>query len=158
MAESPIVFVILILAGYSSARDLRPADHGLIFQTLSPTGTHSSPEMRSFFNSDNSSPTVSSSSEVAMPKAFTSGNTAPPSWSSVSGDGSSDRVWNSLKVASLACGVAGAILILVSGLIYVFNYRKQEQQNAAFRGNNSKLEKEDHDNNKLQLVVRDPSS
>jgi len=160
MADSPTVFtvfVILILARYSSARDLRPADHGLIFQTLSPTGTHSSPEMRSFFNSDNSSPTVSSSSEVAMPKAITSSDTAPPSWTSVSGDGS-DRVWNALKVASLACGVAGAILILVSGLIYVFKYRKQEQQNAAFSGKNGKFENDDHDNNKLQLVVRDPSS
>jgi len=92
-----------------------------------------------------------------MPKAITSSNTAPPSWQSVSGDGSSDRVWNALKVASLACGVAGAILILVSGLIYVFKYRKQDQQNAAFRGNNGKLENDD-DNNKLQLVVRDPSS
>ncbi|KAK2384431.1 hypothetical protein P8452_39331 [Trifolium repens] len=163
MADSTLsfafaVFIILILTGDSSARDLRPTDHGLVFQTLSPAGTHSSSEMRSFFNSDNSSPTVSSSSDVAMPKAITSGDTTPATWRTVSGDGG-DRIWNVLKVASLACGIAGGILILVSGLIYVFKYRKEEQ-NAAFRGNNGEFEKVDDDNDdkKLQLVLRDPSS
>jgi hypothetical protein len=61
-----------------------------------------------------------------------------------------------LKVASLACGIAGGILILVSGLIYMFKYRKEEQ-NAAFRGNNGEFEKVD-DDKKLQLVLSDPSS
>ncbi|CAJ2677256.1 hypothetical protein L195_g051478 [Trifolium pratense] len=153
------VFIILILAGDSSARDLRPSDHGLVFQSLSPAGTHSSSEMRSFFNGDNSFfPTDSSSSDVAMPKAITSSDSTPPSWRTVSGNGG-DRIWNVLKVASWACGIAGGILILVSGLMYVFKYRKQEQ-NAAFRGNNGEFEKvdEDNDDKKLQLVLRDPSS
>ncbi|XP_004504219.1 uncharacterized protein [Cicer arietinum] len=152
MANSTLTFaffLILILAGDTSARDLRPSDHGLVFQTLSPAGTHSSPEMRSFFNGDNSSQPMSSSSDVAVPKAITSRDSTPPPWLINSGDGG-DRVGKVLTVASIACGIAGAILILASGLIYVFKYRKQKQ-NAAFHGKN---EFENDDNN--QLVVRDP--
>lgn len=151
MADSAFtlsLFVVLILTGVSSARDLRPSDHGLIFQTLSPVGAaHSTPEMKSFFNSDHSSPTMSSSSSVALPSAINSGDASPPSWWRVDGG---DRVGKALTVASLVCGIAGAILLLASGLIYVFKYRKQKQ-NAASDGNHG------DDNNKLQLVVaRDP--
>ncbi|CAK8578654.1 unnamed protein product [Lathyrus sativus] len=158
MAESTLaVFIILILTGYSSSRDLRPSDHGLLFQTLSPAGTHSSPEMRSFFNSDNSSPTVSSSSssDFAMPNAITTGDhsTPPSSWRRDSGE---DGVGNALKAASLACGIVGAFLILASSLIYVFKYRKRVR-NEALRGNNGEFENDDG-NNKMQLVLRDPSS
>ncbi|CAL5214266.1 unnamed protein product [Lathyrus oleraceus] len=160
MAESTlVVFLILILTGYSSSRDLRPSEHGLLFQTLSPAGTHSSPEMRSFFNSDNSSPTVSSSSssDVAMPNAITTGDhsTPPSSWRRVSGE-DGDQVGNALKAASLACGIVGAFLILASSLIYVFKYRKRVQ-GEAMRGNNGEFENDDG-NNKMQLVLRDPSS
>ncbi|KAL5053661.1 hypothetical protein RYX36_034343 [Vicia faba] len=158
MAESTLaVFVILILTGCSSSRDLRPSDHGLLFQTLSPAGTHSSPEMRSFFNSDNSSPTVSSSSDVAMPNAITMDNPTPRPPSGLRGSGKDgDRVEDALKAASLACGIVGAFLIMASSLIYVFKYRKRVQ-NEALRGNNGEFENDDG-NNKLQLVLRDPSS
>ncbi|KAK7359130.1 hypothetical protein VNO77_01077 [Canavalia gladiata] len=152
------VFLTLILAGDSSARELRPSDHGLIFQTLSPAGAHSSPEMRSFFNSENSSPTMSSSSDVALPRAMDSGQASPPSWWRPSGgSGGGDRVGKALTVASLVCGVVGAVLLVASGLIYLFKQRNRQQKlNAAFCGDNGNQNENDDDNNKLQLVVRNP--
>ncbi|TKY60129.1 hypothetical protein E2542_SST17224 [Spatholobus suberectus] len=150
------VFVPLLLAGASSARELRPSDHGLTFQTLSPEGAHSSPEMRSFFNSENSSPTMSSSSDVALPRAMDSGDAAPPAWWHPAGGGG-DRVGKALTVASLVCGVAGAVLLVASGLIYLFKFRNRKQKpNAAFCGESGSRGENDEDNNKLQLVVRNP--
>ncbi|XP_061362594.1 uncharacterized protein LOC133306305 [Gastrolobium bilobum] len=152
------VFVELILAGDSSARELRPSDHGLVFQTLSPAGAHSSPEMRSFFNNENSSPTMSSSSDVALPRAMNSGQASPPSWFRSAAGDRGDGVGKALTVASLVCGMAGAVLLVASGLIYLFKYRKHKL-NAAFRGDNVNINEdhgENNDDNKLQLVVRDP--
>ncbi|KAJ1426214.1 hypothetical protein SESBI_10615 [Sesbania bispinosa] len=148
--------VVLILAGDSSARELRPSEHGLIFQTLSPAEAHSSSEMRSFFNSENSSPTMSSSSDVALPRAINSGD-SPPSWWRVSGDGhDGDRVGKALTAASLVCGIAGAVLLVASCLIYLLKNRKQKR-NAALSGQNGNHgESENDDNNKLQLVVHNP--
>ncbi|XP_027348508.1 uncharacterized protein LOC113860082 [Abrus precatorius] len=152
------VFVVLILAGDSSARELRPSDHGLTFQTLSPAGAHSSPEMRSFFNSANSSPTMSSSSDVALPRAMDSGEASPPSWwRSGGGSDGRDHVGKALTVASLVCGIAGAVLLVASGLIYALKYRNRKQNlDAAFCGENGNEGENDDDNNKLQLVVRNP--
>ncbi|RDX66717.1 hypothetical protein CR513_54484, partial [Mucuna pruriens] len=155
------LFVSLILVGPSSARELRPSDHGLTFQTLSPAAPHSSPEMRSFFNNANSSPAMSSSSDVALPRAMDSGDASPPEWwrpaASGSGGANARKV---LTVASLVCGVAGAVLLVASGLIYLFKHRrnrKQQKQNAAFCGDNANHGENDHeDNNKLQLVVLNP--
>lgn len=163
MADSTItlaVVIVLFIAGDSTARELRPSEHGLVFQTLSPAGAHSSPEMRSFFNSEDSSPAMSSSSDVALPRAMNSGDASPPSWWRVSGDSDGgDRVGKALTAASLACGVAGAILLVASGLIYVFKYRKHKRNaasNIGHNNNNNNGESENEDNNKLQLVVRDP--
>lgn len=157
MAVTLAVFLILILAGDSSGRELRPSDHGLVFQSLQPAGPHSSPEMKSFFNTANSSPTMSSNSDVALPRAITSGVASPPSLQRVSGDGGGDRVGRALTVASLVCGIAGAALLVGSCLIYVFKYRKGKQ-NAAFRGGveNENNDLENDDNSKLQLVVLNP--
>lgn len=64
-----------------------------------------------------------------------------------------------LTVASLVCGVAGAVLLVASALIYLFKHRnkKQKKLNAAFgveNGNGG--ENDEMENNKLQLVVRNP--
>ncbi|KAG5029576.1 hypothetical protein GLYMA_05G166000v4 [Glycine max] len=153
------VFVPLILAGASSARELRPSDHGLTFQTLSPAGAHSSPEMRSFFNSADSSPSMSSSSDVALPRAMDSGDASPPEWWKPDGGHSGEGVGKALTVASLVCGVAGAVLLVASGLIYLFKYRnrnRKQKLNAAFCGENENQGGNDEDKNKLQLVVRNP--
>ncbi|KAH1050886.1 hypothetical protein AAZX31_08G121500 [Glycine max] len=156
------VFVPLIIAGASSARELRPSDHGLTFQTLSPAGPHSSPEMRSFFNSANSSPSMSSSSDVALPRAMDSGEASPPAWWQPDGGHSVEGVGKALTMASLGCGVAGAVLLVASGLIYLLKYRnrnrnRKQKLNAAFCGENeNRGENIDEENNKLQLVVRNP--
>ncbi|RZB96551.1 uncharacterized protein LOC114424386 [Glycine soja] len=156
------VFVPLIIAGASSARELRPSDHGLTFQTLSPAGPHSSPEMRSFFNSANSSPSMSSSSDVALPRAMDSGEASPPAWWQTDGGHSVEGVGKALTMASLGCGVAGAVLLVASGLIYLLKYRnrnrnRKQKLNAAFCGENeNRGENIDEENNKLQLVVRNP--
>lgn len=158
MAVIPFaLFAGLILAGISSSKELRPSDHGLTFQTLSPAGPHSSPEMRSFFNNENSSPTMSSSSDVALPRAMDS-DASPPAWWRPAGDqGGGDRVGKVLTVASLVCGVAGAVLLVASGLIYLFKHRNRKQKlNAAFCGDNSNHDENVEENNKLQLVVRNP--
>ncbi|MED6106407.1 hypothetical protein PIB30_004642 [Stylosanthes scabra] len=162
-----IVAIGIILIGDSSARDLRPSDHGLVFQTLSPTGAKSSPEMRSFFNSDsqNSSSlsSATSSSNVAIPRAMNS-PAAPPSWireaSAAVGPNGGDRVSKALMAASMVCGTVGAILLLASGLVYLLKYRTKQKQNAASFGGegvdrNNQIENDD-DNNKLQLVVCEP--
>ncbi|KAK7318779.1 hypothetical protein RJT34_03486 [Clitoria ternatea] len=153
------VFLPLFLAGDSAAKELRPSDHGLIFQTLSPAGPHSSPGMRSFFNSQNSSPIMSSSSsDVAFPRAMDSGEASPPLWWRAAGDGSGERVRKALTVASLVCGVAGAVLLVVSGLVYVLKCRKRKEKlNAGFcGGENGNGDDNNEEKNKLQLVVANP--
>ncbi|KAK7399709.1 hypothetical protein VNO78_10898 [Psophocarpus tetragonolobus] len=151
------VFAGLILAGNSSARELRPSDHGLTFQTLSPAGAHSSPEMRSFFNSAKSSPTMSSSSDVALPRAMDSGAASPPAWWQPAGGHGGDGVGKALTVASVVCGVAGSVLLVASGLMYLFKYRNRKQKlNAAFCGANGNENENEEEKNKLQMVVRNP--
>ncbi|XP_014508310.1 uncharacterized protein LOC106767868 [Vigna radiata var. radiata] len=152
-----VFFAGVVLAGAS--RELRPSEHGLTFQTLSPAGAHSSPEMRSFFNSVNASPAMSSSSDVALPRAMDSGEASPPTWWHPAGGHGGDGMGKALTVASLVCGVAGAVLLVASALIYLFKHRnkKQKKLNAAFgveNGNGG--ENDEMENNKLQLVVRNP--
>ncbi|MED6123746.1 hypothetical protein PIB30_052294 [Stylosanthes scabra] len=162
-----VVAIGIILIGDSSARELRPSDHGLVFQTLSPTGAKSSPEMRSFFNSDSQnssslSSSTTSSSNVAIPRAMNS-PAAPPSWlreaSAAVGPNGGDRVSKALMAASVVCGTVGAVLLLASGLVYLLKYRTKQKQNAASFGEgvdrNNHVENDD-ENNKLQLVVCEP--
>lgn len=159
MADSAIVLTVavslIVLAGDSSARELRPSDHGLVFQISSTPAANYSQEMRSFFNSEKSSP--STSSNVALPRAMNSSDASPPSWwRSTAVHGGGDRFGKALMAASIVCGIVGAVLFVASGLIYMLKYRKHKL-NAAFRGDNGDPgENNIDDNNKLQLVVRDP--
>ncbi|OIW00545.1 hypothetical protein TanjilG_24275 [Lupinus angustifolius] len=152
MAPEPaILFTVLILAALSSARDLRPSDHGLIFQTLSPASAYFTPEMKSFFNADKSSPSTSSS--VALPRTMNYGDATPPSWRrSTALDGGGDRLGKALMAVSVVCGIAGVVLLVASVLIYMYKNPKQEL-NAAFRSENGNDGENNEDNNKLQLVV-----
>ncbi|XP_020217121.1 uncharacterized protein LOC109800698 [Cajanus cajan] len=156
MALLSAVFAALFLAAASSARDLRPSDHGLTFQTFSPAGPRSSPEMRSFFNSANSSPSMSSSSDVALPRAMDSGDASPPAWWRPAAG--HDGIGKALTVASVVCGAGGAALLVASAFIYLLKHRNRKLKlNAAFCGEKgNRGENDDEDNNKLQLVVRDP--
>ncbi|KAI4297073.1 hypothetical protein L6164_036981 [Bauhinia variegata] len=144
------VMLVLVFAGESGARDLRPSDHGLEFQTAPLTGLNHTQEMKSFFNGKNLSPT----SNVALPKAMNSSDSSPSSWWRTAGvggggrNGGGDHVRNALVIASLVCGITGVILLVASGLLYVFKYRKQKSNESSSDNNTN--------NSKLQLVVRNP--
>ncbi|KAK7247253.1 hypothetical protein RIF29_42132 [Crotalaria pallida] len=171
MAPEPafLLTLLILLAGDSSARELRPSDHGLIFQTLSPANY--SQEMRSFFNTDDKSMPSSASSSVALPKAINSGEALPPSWRTATAvHGVGDRFGKALLAGSVVCGIAGAVLLVASGLVYVLKYRKQKKLNAAFHSSENGNDGENNNNsnsstntktnnnkeeeeNKLQLAV-----
>ncbi|KAE9610376.1 hypothetical protein Lal_00006591 [Lupinus albus] len=145
MAPEPaILLTVLIIAGLSSAKDLRPSDHGLVFQTLSPASSYFTPDMKSFFNTDKSSPSTTST------VAFNYGDAMPPSWRrSTNLNGGGDSLGKTLVAVSVVCGIAGVVLLVASVLIYMYKHPNQEL-NAAFRGNDGEA---NEDNNKLQLVV-----
>ncbi|XP_061339687.1 uncharacterized protein LOC133286303 [Gastrolobium bilobum] len=145
-ATAVIIIIAFMLAGYSAARELRPSDHGLVFQTSPPA--NSSLEMRSFFNNSKGS----SSSGVSLRNATES---LPPSWwtSTGGGGGRGGHLGRALMVASLVCGVTGGILLVASGLLYLFKNRKKQNQNDSFRADNNNNNNYNNNNaNKLQLV------
>lgn len=110
---------IVIIGELSSARELRPSDHGLQsqgFQNLTP---EESPEMKEFFG-------ASSPSTAALPKAMNSDDNTP--WSIGRGNGN-DHVRHVLLVASLVCGVTGVTLLVASALIYLFRFQLNRPKN-----------------------------
>lgn len=120
-----ITITLLIFSTDSIARELRPSDHGLEYQSLPPTGLKSSPGMMSFFGSSSSS----TPNTVALPKAMNSTDT---SW--WAGGGSSNRrerdhVRHVLLLGSLVCGVTGVALLAASALIYVIKIRSSSSNN-----------------------------
>ncbi|KAH7545493.1 hypothetical protein FEM48_Zijuj01G0099700 [Ziziphus jujuba var. spinosa] len=128
-----LVAVCLIsIAGESNGRELRPSDHGLDFQESTPSGEKESPEMKSFFGGEGVSPTTN----VALPKAL---NSTAPSWWSVGSDGGEkrDRVRQVLLVGSLVCGVTGVALLVASGLLYIFKYKKQKNSSIPIQSSSS---------------------
>ncbi|KAK7332566.1 hypothetical protein VNO80_29319 [Phaseolus coccineus] len=149
LATAILITVALLLAGSSSAgRDLRPSDHGLLFQASPPA--NSSPEMRSFFS------TTKGSSDTPVRNATES---LPPQWWGVGGGGRS-HVGQALMTASLVCGITGGVLLVASALLYLFKYRKKPRQNEPFHAsnnNNNNCNNVSHNNSdkKLQLVVHD---
>ncbi|KAF2310774.1 hypothetical protein GH714_017064 [Hevea brasiliensis] len=90
-----------------------------------PAGQKMPPEMKEFFGAS-SSPT-SKSSNVALPKAMNSNDATW--WSGVNGGNAGgkggDRLRHVLFVASLACGITGAALLVASAIIYLVKYKKQ---------------------------------
>lgn len=143
---TPVMIGFMLTGELTSARELRPSDHGLVFQNSPP-----SPEMMSFFIGNNSSPGSSTSSGSALPKAMNSSDSSPSSWwRGTAGGGGRDHVREALMVASLVCGITGVILLLVaSAMLFLFKYRK--------RTLNQLSRDMDHiNNNKLELVIRNP--
>ncbi|MED6135059.1 hypothetical protein PIB30_042745 [Stylosanthes scabra] len=164
------VILAVILAGDSSAygsRDLRPSDHGLLYQSSPPTN---STTMRSFFNGDGSSSASSSSSssssssdsdESSFPEATNFTASLPPPWWSPApkSSGGGRRLGGALVVASLVCGVTGVALLVATGLVYLFKHRRRSKLNESFRsdgvvniGNDDSDLYTDRSANKLQLV------
>ncbi|XVF23099.1 hypothetical protein REPUB_Repub13aG0008900 [Reevesia pubescens] len=118
-AYLPLITIIFIIRE-STARELRPSDHGLEYQSLPPTGLKS-PGMMSFFGATTSKSSSSSSSTpstVVLPKAINSNDT---SWwgSSSNNRRGSDHVRHMLLLGSLVCGVTGVALLAASAFIYI---------------------------------------
>ncbi|XP_030552384.1 zinc finger protein 219-like isoform X1 [Rhodamnia argentea] len=125
----------------SEARELRPSDHGLQYQDPPPAGAKPAPEMASFFGASPPSPPSSNSSAsspgMALPNAMNSSN--DPWWrgggygggGGEGGRGRRDRVRGALLVASIVCGITGIALLFASGLVFLFNFRKERSQPAA---------------------------
>ena len=154
-----VIFAMILAA--AASRELRPSDHGLLFQGSPPANANSS-SMKSFFTGDGSSSSSSSSSDVSsFPEATNYTSSLPPSWwsaASSSGGGGGRRFGGALVVASLVCGVTGVALLVATGLVYLFKHRRKPKLNAPFRddgvlnrGNDS--DPSNRSANKLQLVA-----
>ncbi|XP_039043995.1 uncharacterized protein LOC120183346 [Hibiscus syriacus] len=115
--------VVVVIIRESTARELRPSDHGLEYQSQPPTGLKSQ-EMRSFFGSTSKSSSTSSStpSTVAFPKATNSSDT---SWWRSANDNrrGNNHLRHVLLLGSLICGVTGVALLASSAFIYVIKIR-----------------------------------
>ncbi|KAJ4849718.1 hypothetical protein Tsubulata_036152 [Turnera subulata] len=128
--------ILTLMQGGAGARELRPSDHGLEYQTAPPAGQKLPPEMKAFFGAKNANSSSSSSASaasdggVALPKAMNANDTAW--WDSVSGAGKGrEHVRHVLLVASLVCGVTGVVLLVTSGLVYLFMRHSKKEAAAA---------------------------
>ncbi|XP_050287957.1 uncharacterized protein LOC126726671 [Quercus robur] len=173
----PLILMTLTMmnADHSESHELRPSDHGLEFQTNTPSSSDSEksppPEMMSFFGNSSST-----SSDVAMPKALNSNSSSSSAagddddtswWGNNAGRGKSkDHVRDVLLVGSVACGLTGVVLLVISALLYIFKFRKQRSPSPLPQQqpppptlalpSSAALSCHDNDSgNKLQIVVRD---
>ncbi|KAG8482009.1 hypothetical protein CXB51_026906 [Gossypium anomalum] len=132
--------IVLILVQESTARELRPSDHGLEYQSLPPKGLKS-PEMMSFFGSTSKSSSTSSSSTpsvVALPKATNSNDTSW--WRTVANNQQgNDHVRHVLLLGSLICGVAGVALLAASAFIYVIKIKSFSPSTNSTKNDNNSL-------------------
>ncbi|XP_027339313.1 proline-rich receptor-like protein kinase PERK7 [Abrus precatorius] len=147
------ITIALLFAGSSAGRDLRPSEHGLVFQSSPPA--NSSVEMRSFFNSNKGS------SSTDSPLRNITESLPPPWWRSSDGGGGGSHLGGALMMASLVCGITGGVLLVASALLYLFKHRRKHNQNDSFRAhssnhtNNNTINNRNYNNNsanKLQLV------
>ncbi|XP_041027409.1 uncharacterized protein LOC121267563 [Juglans microcarpa x Juglans regia] len=150
---TPLVLIALI--GELDSHELRPSYHGLDYQSSAAVAGHeSAPEMRSFFGGS-SSPT-STATNVAMPKAMNSNSTNnDTSWWGGHSAGGKDHVREVLLVASVACGITGVALLVVSTLICVFKSRRQRSPPVPPPTSAAAASSCDDTENKLRIVVRD---
>ncbi|KAG2685052.1 hypothetical protein I3843_10G104100 [Carya illinoinensis] len=149
---TPLILIALI--GELDSHELRPSYHGLDYQSSAAgAGQESASGMRSFFGGS-SSPT-STSSSVAMPKAMNSNSTNNDrSWWGGDTARGRDHVREVLLVATVACGITGVVLLVVSTLICVLKSRRQ--RSLPVPPPTSAEASSCHDTeNKLQIVVRD---
>ena len=144
---APLLIGFILVVGESTARELRPSDHGLVFQISPPKGVTYPPAMMSFFNGKHSTAT---STDFGMPKALNSNESSQSWWGGDDGGGRRDHLRGALMVGSLVCGITGVILLVVSGLLYVFKYRKHKSKESSRDNEN------DNNHNKLELVLSNP--
>ncbi|KAB2089917.1 hypothetical protein ERO13_A03G081000v2 [Gossypium hirsutum] len=124
---------ILIFLRESTARELRPSDHGLGYQSQPTVGLNSSDTM-SFFGATSNSCSSSTPSTMAFPKATTSNDT---SWWDAGGNRrGSDHVRQVLLLGSLVCGVTGLALLAASALVYCIKIRSSPSTHSTNNTNN----------------------
>ncbi|KAI3793863.1 hypothetical protein L1987_36486 [Smallanthus sonchifolius] len=117
--------IAISIVGLSDGKELRPSNHGLTDEAEAPeTAQAMSPEMSSFFGAGSTQP---------LPEAR---NYSDPSWSS-GRVGGADHVKKLLAVSSLVCGIAGIVLLVVVGFLFLRRYRNQR---STLPGNSKQLE------------------
>ncbi|KAL2252096.1 uncharacterized protein LOC105167259 [Sesamum indicum] len=120
------------IVSLSAGRDLRPSDHGLVYQghASAPTQKGDAQQMLSFFGS------TTTESSVPFPEAQ---NISDDTWSSGGGI-RREHVRMGLLVASAVFGMAGIVLLIVSGMFFVVRLRNRRQKAEAERlSSNSEL-------------------
>ncbi|KAF5733614.1 hypothetical protein HS088_TW16G00054 [Tripterygium wilfordii] len=90
---------IMIIGEFSTARELRPSNHGLQYQGLQQQAAEESPEIKEFFGG------ASSAESPTLPRAMNSDSPKPWLIGGGGGGGGNDRLRRVLLVASLVCGV-----------------------------------------------------
>ncbi|KAL2524379.1 hypothetical protein Adt_09452 [Abeliophyllum distichum] len=117
----------LTIAGQLDGRDLRPSDHGLVYEdSPSPANNGESiQEMLSFFGATTSSEPLPEAKNLTADPITT--------WWRTHGGGRShdlhrDHVTTVLLVTSLFCGVIGVVLLVVSGILFLYRLRKQKRE------------------------------
>ncbi|KAL5838933.1 hypothetical protein ACOSQ4_011541 [Xanthoceras sorbifolium] len=125
---SCVMLIAITIVKSTKAREVRPSEHGLDYQSPPPLSETTSQGMESFFKGSMS---PSSSENVALPRAMNSTDT---SWWS-GGGGGSDRVRHVMLVASVVCGATGVSLLVASAFIYIFRYRTRKS--SSFVNNNN---------------------
>ncbi|XWS18016.1 hypothetical protein CRYUN_Cryun32bG0005900 [Craigia yunnanensis] len=126
------ITIIILIIMESTARELRPSDHGLEYQSQPPTGLKS-PGMKSFFGAASKS-SSSTPSTVALPKATNSNDTSW--WGTANKRQGSDHVRHVLLLGSLVCGVTGVALLAATAFIYVIKIRSSRSTNSTTDTNN----------------------
>ncbi|KAF3450300.1 hypothetical protein FNV43_RR06380 [Rhamnella rubrinervis] len=122
VALTIVALCLITIAEESHGRELRPSDHGLVYQDSPPAGKKS-PEMMTFFGVGEGSPPAM---DVPLPRAMNSTEPSPSAWLGGGGE-SKDRVRQVLLIGSLVCGVTGVALLVASGLLYIFRYKKRQR-------------------------------
>ncbi|KZV14687.1 hypothetical protein F511_41780 [Dorcoceras hygrometricum] len=103
-----VALIIFSLITRSSCRDLRPSEHGLAYQEQGSPPPAQDHQMLSFFGG--------TTPPVALPEAR---NITDP-WSRRQRDIGRDHLKIGLLVASAVCGLAGVVLLIVSGIVFLF--------------------------------------
>ncbi|KAL6282738.1 hypothetical protein ACE6H2_013667 [Prunus campanulata] len=119
-----IAVFLMAVAMESDGRELRPSDHGLLYQGSPPPSAKSPTEVKSFFVGGGGG--GGENSPTALPKAM---NSSDPSWWNgvVSrGGGHRDHVRDVLLLASLVCGITGVALFVASAFVYLLRNRKHK--------------------------------
>lgn len=125
------VFVVAMTTLESDGRELRPSEHGLVYnQDFSPASEPA--ESKSFFaGAGGGGTSPAGSGGVALPKAMNSNDTSWWEGVNAGGRGRRDHVRDVLVVVSLLCGITGVVLFVASAFVYLLRYRKRKSASSS---------------------------